>query len=123
DAIPMHLLTTEAFRAYFRRLKPDGVLAVHVSNRFLDLEPLVVGLALQAGRRASIIESNEDEESGAAASTWVLVSADQELMSMPLIDRRARAMAEGREPLVFTDRFSNLFRLMRLEWPGGRPER
>lgn len=123
DAIPMHLLTTEAFRTYFRRLEPDGVLAVHVSNRFLDLEPLVVGLALQAGRRASIIESHEDEESGAAASTWVLVSADQELMSMPLIDRRARAMAEGREPLVFTDRFSNLFRLMRLDWPGGRPER
>lgn len=123
DAIPLHLLTTEAFRTYFRRLKPDGVLAVHVSNHFLDLEPLVVGLALQAGRRASIIDSREDGESGAAASTWVLVSADQALMSMPLIDRRARAMAEDRKPLVFTDRFGNLFRLMRREWPGARASR
>jgi predicted O-methyltransferase YrrM len=113
DAIPLHLLTTEAFRAYFRRLKPDGVLAVHVSNHFLDLEPLVVGLALESGRRASIIDGAEDEDSGASSSTWVLVSADEELLSRPLIHRRARALADGREPAVFTDRFSNLFTLMR----------
>lgn len=120
DSIPLHLLTTEAFRTYFRRLKPDGVLAVHVSNHFLDLEPLVVGLALQAGRRASIIDSVEDEESGASFSTWVLVGADNAVMSHPLIARRARPMSEGRKPLVFTDRFSNLFRLIRHEWRGDR---
>ena len=45
DAIPVHLLTEEAVEIYLRHLKPDGVLAVHVSNRYLDLEPVVANLA------------------------------------------------------------------------------
>ncbi|MDQ7774345.1 MAG: fused MFS/spermidine synthase [Elusimicrobiales bacterium] len=116
DAIPLHLLTREAFEVYFRRLKPDGVLAVHVSNRFLDLEPLVFGLAEERGLGAAVIDGYEERESGASASTWVLVTADENLLAEPLVARRARGLEEGREPLVFTDRYSNLFRLIRGGW-------
>lgn len=116
DAIPLHLLTREAFAVYFRRLKPDGVLAVHVSNRFLDLEPLVFGLAEERGLGAAVIDGHEDLENGASGSTWVLVTADEKLISDPLVAGRARGLAEGREPLVFTDRYSNLFRLIRRGW-------
>src|SRR5262249_2248470 len=49
DAIPVHLLTREALRLYFDALKPDGVLALHISNRYLRLEPVVAGLAEDAG--------------------------------------------------------------------------
>src|SRR5439155_26295966 len=45
DSIPVHLLTAEAFDLYFRHLKSDGVLAVHVSNRYLDLSLIVAGVA------------------------------------------------------------------------------
>lgn len=45
DAVPAHLITSEAFTAYERHLKPDGILAVHVSNRFLDLAPVIQALA------------------------------------------------------------------------------
>ncbi|HOI43156.1 MAG TPA: fused MFS/spermidine synthase [Elusimicrobiales bacterium] len=119
DAIPLHLLTREAFDVYFRRLKPDGVLAVHVSNRFLDLEPLVAGLAEERGLGWAVIDADEVPENGSSASTWVLVSADTRLMSDPLVSRRSRGLEEGRAPLVFTDRFSNLFRLIRGGWLAG----
>ena len=54
DAIPVHLLTLEAFRAYLRVLAPDGVVAVHISNRYLDLEPVLAALAERAGLAARI---------------------------------------------------------------------
>ena len=54
DAIPVHLLTLEAFRAYLRVLAPDGVAAVHISNRYLDLEPVLAALAERAGLAARI---------------------------------------------------------------------
>ena len=54
DAIPVHLLTLEAFRAYLRVLAPDGVVAVHISNRYLDLEPVLATLAQRAGLAARI---------------------------------------------------------------------
>ena len=54
DAIPVHLLTLEAFRTYLRVLAPDGVLAVHISNRYLDLEPVLAALADRVGLVARI---------------------------------------------------------------------
>lgn len=119
DSIPLHLLTREAFDVYFRRLGPGGVLAAHVSNRFLDLEPLVAGLAEERDLAWTVIDGYEDEESGASASTWVLVSADADLLSDPLVSRRSRGLEEGRAPLVFTDRHSDLFRLIRGGWLAG----
>jgi hypothetical protein len=76
DAIPVHLLTEEAFGVYFRHLKPNGVLAVHVSNRFLDLAPIVKAAAGSFGRMAYRIESERNEDRLIFSSTWVLVSGD-----------------------------------------------
>ena len=49
DSVPMHLLTREAYQIYLRHLKPDGIIIVHISNRYLDLEPIVAQAA--AGNR------------------------------------------------------------------------
>jgi SAM-dependent methyltransferase len=68
DAIPAHLLTDEAFAAYRRHLAPRGVLAVHISNRYLDLEPVVARAAL---RHRLAIRSVETQE-----STWLLLAVD-----------------------------------------------
>src|SRR5262249_5066601 len=77
DAIPVHLLTKEAFALYFRHLKVDGILAVHVSNQYLDLSPVVDQLARFYGRSVGLIQSERDDERGLSSATWVLVAQDR----------------------------------------------
>jgi SAM-dependent methyltransferase len=73
DAIPVHLLTREAFELYFRHLKPQGVLAIHVSNRLLDLPRLVEAVARSVGARAVKVTNSEDEANAVYESTWMLL--------------------------------------------------
>src|SRR5205085_2382748 len=75
DAIPIHLLMREAFALYWRHLKTGGILAVHVSNRYLNLEPIVAMAAKADGRIARLIVSDgySDETD---SSSWVLVTAN-----------------------------------------------
>ncbi len=75
DAIPLHLLTAEAQRVYFRALAPDGLLLVHISNRFIDLQPVLAALAADGGVVAA---QRQDEPKSAtlAASDWVALSND-----------------------------------------------
>jgi len=74
DAVPIHLLTKEAFDIYKRHIRPDGVIAVHVSNRYLDLEPVVLKLAAHVGMQAVIISGSGEEDAGVYSSTWILVT-------------------------------------------------
>jgi hypothetical protein len=77
DAIPMHLLTVEAFETYVERLAPDGVLAVHVSNRYLDLEPVVAKIGQQLDLSSVVghfVASDEDEAAGTTSSDWIVLS-------------------------------------------------
>src|SRR5262249_8388778 len=60
DSIPVHLLTIEAFRLYFLHLRPGGILAVHISNRYLYLEPVVAAAAETLGKEAVIINNPDD---------------------------------------------------------------
>jgi spermidine synthase len=82
DAIPVHLITREAVELYLQKLAPDGILAFHISNRYLDLEPVLAAAARQAGlrciiRRDSAKNAQGDVEPGKLASVWaVLARAD-----------------------------------------------
>lgn len=83
DAIPLHLMTREAFETYRRVLSPDGVLLVHVSNRFLDLEPVVAAIAREMGLSARAFLYRPDEAGQAEsynASTWIVLTASEGLM-------------------------------------------
>ena len=73
DAIPVHLLTREAIQLYFRHLKPDGVLAVHISNRYLDLQPVLLGEAEALGKLARVADTDEEEDADVFGATWVLL--------------------------------------------------
>ena len=73
DAIPVHLLTREAFELYFRHLKPEGVLAIHVTNRLLDLPPVVEAAARAVGARAVKVTNSEDEANAVYESDWMLL--------------------------------------------------
>ena len=74
DAIPVHLLTKEAIELYFSKLTQDGVLLVHISNQYVDLAPILFGLAKENGYAAIMMSDDEDSEEGKNVSTWVLLA-------------------------------------------------
>ncbi len=113
DAVPLHLLTREAFEIYWKHLKPGGILAVNISNRFVALEPLVYGLAEKIGKRAALIENWADEEKGYDAASWILVTNSEEFLSLPDVEDRVADFDDKCRRLVFTDDYSNLFSLLK----------
>jgi len=117
DAIPVHLLTREAFAVYFRQLRPDGVVAVNVSNRYVNLQPVVLREAESLGKQAVVIVNAEDEQRAISRATWVLVSGRRAFFDSDFIKQ---ASAPPREILglrVWTDDYSNLLRVLRLPSP------
>ena len=79
DAIPLHLLTKEAFQTYGRALKPGGMLLVHISNRYIDLKPVVAAEAKLNGWVAALRHDGPTEQmvsKGARPSVWIALSRD-----------------------------------------------
>ena len=116
DAIPVHLLTREALRLYLEMLRPDGILAVHISNRYLDLEPVVANLAEDAGLEGRLIEQDDaPETAGAARSTWVLLAPTEEafggLATLPAWTQDE--LEPDPKVGVWTDNFHNLLAVFR----------
>ena len=113
DSIPLHLLTREAMAVYRYHLRKGGVLAVHISNRYVRLEGLVRGLAEDAGLRAVLVENDDDDDVGVTASTWVLVTGNEAFLGNPNVTSSVSDWpVDVTEKLVFTDDYSNLFRLL-----------
>ncbi len=114
DAIPAHLLTREAFQLYARRLKPDGILALNVSTRHLDLGPLIKGLAASIGRSAVEIETEKDDEGDPLNARWILITSDASIFERPGIKAVAKDPSSGRPaPRLWTDDYSNLFQVLK----------
>lgn len=84
DSIPMHLLTREAMALYLRHLAPNGALALHISNQFLNLEPAVFALAADAGRDATTITGKPDPANAILASTWIIIPNQRPAAPPPL---------------------------------------
>lgn len=113
DAIPVHLLTREAMGVYVRHLKPDGVLAVHISNLYFDLRPVAAALADEAGLHSVLVVQDfpPDHPSGQQASEWVLISRDAGILQSPRIAQAT--MSPPTERILWTDQYSNLFGVLR----------
>jgi SAM-dependent methyltransferase len=113
DAIPVHLLTREAIQLYFRHLKPDGVLALHISNRYLDLKPVCEGGAASVGRQAWVVEDEGDEANYLSASTWVLVTSDLSLYKGKFFKDATISQYTAKKSFrPWTDDYSNLFQIL-----------
>ena len=114
DAIPVHLLTREAYRLYWKHLKPDGVLAVHVSNRYLTLGPVVAMAAKEFGKTAKMInfESDERNETEETDSDWVLVTSRPGFFDNPEL-KTGHDIAPIKGLRMWTDDYSNLYRILR----------
>jgi SAM-dependent methyltransferase len=113
DAIPVHLLTREAFALYFRHLQPGGVLAVHVSNKHLDLAPVVEMAANSLGKRAVVIDTDDDDDKRVFGATWVLVSGRQSFFDYPFIRGAGKAVKRIAGLRMWTDDYSNLFQILK----------
>jgi spermidine synthase len=114
DAIPLHLLTTQAIALYRRHLTPTGILAFHVSNQYLNLAPEIAQLATSANMTARVVESPANDSRGAYRSTWVLVSNNTAFFDRPDI----AAVALPVDPITglrtWTDDYSSLLPILRL---------
>jgi spermidine synthase len=117
DAIPLHLVTREAFRLYKRKLRPDGVLAFHITNRFLTLEPVLGNLARDAGL-ACLAESEPrsvaDHPRGRMPSHWVVMARARGELGRVASDTRWHGCAQDTGQRVWTDDFSSPVRALRL---------
>src|SRR3954451_8367651 len=118
DAIPVHLITREALQTYVRDLKPDGIVAFHVSNRFLDLIPVVARLAKELNLHAALISDDPDDEdedrSFKSRSDWVLVSPDAKALAGPaIVQAAAQPPNERPEWRTWTDDYSNLVQILK----------
>jgi SAM-dependent methyltransferase len=112
DSIPIHLLTREAFLVYWRHLKPDGVLAVHVSNRYLSLEPVVRLAAESMGKKTAFVSSEEDLAADVFTSDWVLVTSRPGFLESEPI-KSARSEPSSRKKIrMWTDDYSNLWQIV-----------
>ena len=116
DAIPVHLITREALQTYLRHMKPDGIVAFHVSNRFLDLIPVVARLAKELNLHAALIADDpEDEDDNfKSRSDWVLVSPEAKALQAPAIVEAGATPAEDQpEWRTWTDDYSNLVQILK----------
>jgi SAM-dependent methyltransferase len=112
DSIPVHLLTLEAFRLFFRHVRPDGILAVHVSNRHLDLEPVVERLATALGKQNILVDSDDGEDLVYGAS-WVLVASQPDVLRQPALAAAGRPVVPKRGLRMWTDDYSNLIQILK----------
>ncbi len=114
DAIPVHLMTKESFAVYLNHLKPNGILAVHISNKYVNLEPVVSSLAGHFNLSAVIIKSESAADKAQAASTWVILSPDSDLLKNETIKSVAIDFpVDLFSSNLWTDNYSNILRVLR----------
>ena len=116
DAIPIHLLTREALALYFHHLKPNGILALHISNRYLDLAPVCAAGADYFHKEARTVSDDGEGGSYLNSSTWVLVTSHPQWFDSQAFngaDISPTPLKAGFRP--WTDDYSNIVQILRLE--------
>lgn len=108
DTIPIHLITKEAIQLYMDHMRSDkSILAIHTSNRYLDLPPAVVSVAESLGLTAVVVNSSGDENELASSSEWVLISKDSDFMNADSFASASPYVPDERIP-VWTDDYADV---------------
>jgi hypothetical protein len=109
DSVPVHLLTREAVALYLTRPAPDGVIALHVSNRYLDLRPVAGRIAADLDLQLAYVEDVADDDSPEMASSdWILLARDRKVLDREVIRAGARALPPYAPGRTWTDDYSNI---------------
>ena len=112
DSVPVHLLTREAFAIYFKHLKSNGVLAVHITNAFLDLIPVVQTAAEHFGKQIRLVDHMGDFSKLSFTSRWVLLTADEDFFNHPLL-KDAKSLDTRIDFSPWRDDYSSLLSVYR----------
>lgn len=112
DSIPVHLITREAMAVYLRHMNPQGIIAFHITNRFLWLAPMVKQIATDQGLHAVLIH-DEAENSDLRRTDWVLVARDPQVLQQEPIRKAATPIGPTRGLATWTDDFNNLFDVLK----------
>lgn len=113
DSIPVHLLTSEAFHLYFRQLKPDGVLALHISNQYLNLQPVVQAVAASLGKEAILVNNEDDQKQGIYAASWILMGNPSGFFGKSEMETAGSILPKVTQQQLWTDNYSSLLRLLK----------
>jgi hypothetical protein len=114
DSIPVHLMTREAMAIYLQHIRPDGVIAFHVSNRFLNLAPVVAQLAEDARMRAILIDDAPSKDDYWLKTTdYVLVTRNKAFLDDPVVKARGQAIEPVPGLKLWTDDYNNLFKILK----------
>ena len=113
DSIPVHLVTKEAIALYLEHLAPDGIIAAHITNLHLDLQPVFWQLAKHNGLSMVRVDYPGDSNGG-YASHWILLSRDAALLNISAIQTRAVDLdGYSTNVRLWTDDYSNLFQILK----------
>jgi spermidine synthase len=112
DSIPIHLLTAEAFSSYFRHLKPTGVLAVHTTNGYLELNPVVKTAASHFGKESLLIR-NRPAQRRVSAASWVLIAAPGNELVRKLQEDADTDYPRLQDVRLWTDDYSSVLTVVR----------
>ena len=112
DSIPVHLITFEALAVYRKQMKPGAIIAFHVTNRFLDLIPVVKKLA-DAHHMQAVLIADDGGDSLASRSDWVLVADDVSSFQAPAVAEAAKAIEPRNDWALWTDDFNNIVQVLK----------
>ncbi|PYT17511.1 MAG: hypothetical protein DMG59_07135 [Acidobacteria bacterium] len=114
DAVPVHLLTREAYQTYLRHLKPDGVLAINISNRYLNLEPVIAQSASDIGWSGVVVSDEGEDEDYYSPSTWILLCRSTNLFHHANFHGRSITRIEYKPGFrAWTDDYSNIIQIIK----------
>ncbi|MCE9581353.1 MAG: fused MFS/spermidine synthase, partial [Planctomycetes bacterium] len=113
DSVPTHLLTREAFAVYRRHLEPGGVLVVHITNRMLDLSPIVAQAAADLGLKALLVQALPDKSHFWRGSTWVLLLDRPETIALSKEFNTGRELVPEPGRARWTDDHTDLFGVLK----------
>ena len=114
DSVPVHLITREAFQTYLRHLKPGGILAVNISNKHLDLRPVMERGATAVGRIALYYSYDASEEDTFCKNAdWVLITEPNVRDTQPALYKAGQVLKPYTAFHAWTDDFSNMFRILK----------
>jgi spermidine synthase len=111
DAIPVHLLTIEAFAIYLAELNPDGVIAIHVTNRYLDLQPVIRDIADHFGLKSARV--HQDAGPMVKPGDWIILARNNSVLGIAAISSKLRPLDSRGKVRLWTDDYSNLFQILK----------
>jgi hypothetical protein len=114
DAIPIHLITEESVGLYLKHLRDDGLLAFHITNRSIDLAPVVRAIAERFGLQALQVKSKGDDARASSDADWVILTKNQKFLSQEEVKAAVTPWSDqdGR-PLLWTDDFASLWQVLK----------